>query len=112
LQLQSDRFYHLDTCFAAIDDKTVLVHAKSLTDEGMTMVRAVFENVIECDDTEANEGMACNATALGGKHVVIQPGNTKAVTALRKLGYKVHEVETGEFLKSGGSVFCMKMYVF
>jgi len=112
LPLKSDRFYHLDTCFCAIDERTVLVHARSLTPEGMEMVRAVFEHVIECDDHEANEGMACNATAIGGKHVVIQKGNGKVVGALKELGYSVHEVDTSEYLKSGGSVFCMKMYVF
>jgi len=112
LPLQSERFYHLDTCFAAIDEKTVLIHAKSFTQDGLALIRAVFENVIECDDVEANEQMACNATAIGGKHVVIHPGSPKTVETLNALGYTVHEVDTSEFLKSGGSVFCMKMYVF
>jgi len=112
LPLRSDRFYHLDTCFCAIDEGTVLIHADSLTPEGIDMIRSVFANVIECDANEANDGMACNATAIGGKHVVIQKGSPKVVGTLRDLGYTVHEVETSEYLKSGGSVFCMKMYVF
>jgi N-dimethylarginine dimethylaminohydrolase len=112
LPLQSERFYHLDTCFAAVDHKTVLVHPKSLTPEGMDMVRCLFQNVVECDDVEANERMACNATAIGGRHVVIQRGNPNSVKQLRALGYEVHEVDTSEYMKSGGSVFCMKMYVF
>jgi N-dimethylarginine dimethylaminohydrolase len=90
----------------------VLVHAKSLTSDGLALVKAVFENVIECNDTEANENMACNATAIGGKHVVIHPGSPKVVGTLKALGYTVREVDTSEYLKSGGSVFCMKMYVF
>ncbi len=112
LPLKSDRFYHLDTCFCAIDEETVLINPRSLTEEGVAMIRAVFKNVIECDEQEANEGMACNATAIGAKHVSIQKGNDKTVAALQKLGYKVIEVDTSEYLKSGGSVFCMKMYVF
>lgn len=112
LPLRSERFYHLDTCFCAIDEHTVLIHAPSLTEEGVDMIKAVFRNVIECDDKEANEGMACNATAIGGKHIVIQRGNSRTMAALTELGYEVHEVETSEYLKSGGSVFCMKMYVF
>lgn len=112
LPLRSERFYHLDTCFCAIDEQTVLVHARSLTDEGIAMVRAIFANVIQCDDEEANEKMACNATAIGGKHVIIQRGSPRVVGTLRELGYSVSEVETSEYLKSGGSVFCMKMYVF
>lgn len=112
LPLQSERFYHLDTCFAAIDEHTVLIHPNSLTSEGIAMIRAVFDNVIECDDTEANEGMACNATAFAAKQIVIQQGCKSVVSILQGLGYTVHEVNTSEFLKSGGSVFCMKMYVF
>jgi N-dimethylarginine dimethylaminohydrolase len=112
LPLRSDRFYHLDTCFCAIDERTVLIHAQSLTREGISMIGSVFENVIECDAKEANEGMACNATAIGGGHVVIHQGSTKVVSTLQELGYIVHEVNTSEYLKSGGSVFCMKMYVF
>lgn len=112
LPLRSERFYHLDTCFCAIDERTVLIHSASMTKEGVEMIEALFENVIKCDDKEANEGMACNATALGGGHVVIQKGNTKTATALKHLDYKVLEVDTSEYIKSGGSVFCMKMYVF
>jgi N-dimethylarginine dimethylaminohydrolase len=112
LPLNSERFYHLDTCFCAIDEQTVLIHAKSMTPEGIAMIRQVFKNVIECSDQEANEGMACNATAIGGRHIVIQKGNPKVVATLKDLGYSIHEVDTSEYLKSGGSVFCMKMYVF
>ena len=36
----------------------------------------------------------------------VKLGWTKAELARR--GFDVHEVETGEFLKSGGSVFCLK----
>lgn len=112
LPLRSDRFYHLDTCFAALSEDTALIHPRSLTQEGVAMIRAIFKHVIDVDDKEANEGMACNACAIGGKHVVIQKGNTRAVSAMKEAGFTVHEVDTSEYLKSGGSVFCMKMYVF
>ena len=112
MTLKSDRFYHLDTCFCAVDDTTALIHAQALSKEGQAMVRDIFRNVIECDDREALEGMACNAASIGGRHVVIQKGNRKTVAALAKLGYEVVEVETSEYLKSGGSVFCLKMYLF
>lgn len=112
MTLRSDRFYHLDTCFCAIDASTALVHPGALSVEGLAMVRRVFRNVVECDDREALEGMACNATSIGGRGVVIQRGNRKTVAALNRLGYQVLEVETSEYLKSGGSVFCLKMYVF
>lgn len=112
LKLLSERFYHLDTCFCAIDEGTVLINPRSLEPRGLELIRAVFQRVVECPPDEADGGMACNATAIGGRHVVIQRGNRRTVAALRDLGYEVHEVDTTEFLRSGGSVFCMKMYVF
>ena len=112
LRLLSDTFYHLDTCFCAIDERTVLIDPTALAPESLALVRHVFADVIECPPDEARRGMACNATALGGRHVVIQQGNLRTVASLRQRGLEVHEVETGQFLKSGGSVFCLKMYVF
>ncbi len=112
LKLLSDRFYHLDTCFCPLSEQAVLVNSRSLEPRGMEMIRAVFRTVIECPVDEAEQGMACNATAIGGKHVVIQRGNPRTVALLHQHGFSVHEVDTSEFLKSGGSVFCMKMYVF
>jgi N-dimethylarginine dimethylaminohydrolase len=111
LKLCSERFYHLDTCLCAIDERTALIHAPSFEPRGVELIRAVFERVVECPDDEAATGMACNATAIKGKHVVIQQDNPVTVAALRDLGYEVHEVDTSEFLKSGGSVYCMKSYV-
>jgi len=32
-----------------------------------------------------------------------------ALEALKQCGYRIYETETSEFMKSGGSVFCMKM---
>jgi len=56
--------------------------------------------------------MACNAAAFLRRTVVIQQGSERINRKLRALGYEVLEVDTSEFMKSGGSVFCMKMYLF
>ena len=112
LKLTSDRFYHLDTCFCPLDQRSVLVHTASLEPSGVELIRAVFERVIECDADEADHGLACNATAIATNQVVIQMGNPKTSAALRDAGFDVHEIETAEFRKSGGSVFCMKAFVF
>ena len=112
LELKHAHFYHLDTCFCPIDETTALVHSPSLSETGQELIRAVFKNVVEVNEHEATECMACNATAFGGKNVVMQRGAKRTVESLRKLGFQVHELETGEFMKSGGSVFCMKTALF
>ena len=47
-----------------------------------------------------------------GKDIIIQQGARKTVESLKANGFKIHEVDTSEYIKSGGSVFCMKQLLF
>jgi arginine dihydrolase len=107
LPLTDSTYYHLDTCFCPVDERTVLVHAPAIAAEGMDLVRAVFDRVIDVGADEA-ERFACNGAAFFGKTVVLDVRAAQTAQQLRDLGYRTIEVDTGEFLKSGGSVYCMK----
>lgn len=111
LKLVDEDFYHLDTCFCVLDEKTVLIYPDAFTGEGLELINKVFEKVIHASKYEATELFACNATCPDGKNVIIQQGCTDVNKNLRDAGFSVHEVSTYEYLKSGGSVFCMKMMV-
>ena len=111
LELVDESFYHLDTCFCVLNEDTVLIYPEAFTDEGLALINEVFDNVIHASKYEATELFACNATCPDGKNVIIQKGCTDVNKKLRDAGFAVHEISTGEFLKSGGSVFCMKMMV-
>lgn len=111
LELVDDSFYHLDTCLCVLDEQTVLIYPKAFTDEGMELINSVFDQVIHANGYEATNLFACNATCPDGQNVIIQQGCTDVNKKLRDAGFSVHEVSTYEFLKSGGSVFCMKMMV-
>jgi N-dimethylarginine dimethylaminohydrolase len=112
LKLCDARFYHLDTCFCPIDQKTVMFYPPAFTEEGVSLIRRFFPRVVIVDEDEAVNKLACNAVALRGKYIFIQRGAVGVSERLRGLGYEVIEVETEEFMKSGGSVFCMKSAVF
>ncbi len=109
LELISDKFYHLDTCLCILDKKTALIYPKAFTKDGLDLIHTLFENIIEASKYEAEELFACNATCPDGKNIFIQQGCTDVNQNLRDHGFKVHEFSTSEYLKSGGSVFCMKM---
>ncbi|PWN08232.1 dimethylarginine dimethylaminohydrolase family protein [Rhodohalobacter mucosus] len=109
LELVDDKFYHLDTCFCSLDEKTVLVYPDAFTNEGMKLIHALYKNVIEATSYEAEKLFAVNAACPDGKNVFIQQGCTDVNKKLRDAGFAVHEFSTYEFIKSGGSVFCMKM---
>jgi N-dimethylarginine dimethylaminohydrolase len=57
---------------------------------------------------EAQHGFACNSL-VAGKTVFIHQGNKNTVAALEKRNFDVVELDTSEFLRSGGSVFCMTL---
>src|SRR4029077_16069424 len=107
LALTDSTYYHLDTCFFAVDERTVLVHAPAISAEGMEMVRRGFERVIEIDADEAQR-FACNATLLGPNIVGIERRARATSERLRGLGFATVELDTAEFMKSGGSAYCMK----
>lgn len=107
LNLVHDVYYHLDTAFCVLDKDFVMLFPPAFTDDGLQLIKRVFANVIEVTHEDANN-FACNALALG-RNVVLQHGSKNVCTNLRKHGFEPVEVETSEFMKSGGSVFCLKM---
>lgn len=111
LTLRDDRFYHLDTCLSPLDETTALIVANAFDDVGRALIERVFERVVEVDDDEAVSALACNAAVFDGG-IVIDERAVRTVALLRELGHHVLTVDTGEYLKSGGSVFCMKQLLF
>lgn len=109
LELVDPKFYHLDTCLCILDTETAMIYPNAFTEEGCELIYTIFPRVIEASKYEAEELFACNATSVDGKNVFIQQGCVDANAKLKEAGFRVHEFSTFEFLKSGGSVFCMKM---
>lgn len=108
LYLDDPDFYHLDTCLCVLDADHALIYPGAFTEVGLKLLRRFFRVVIEAPEDEARTLFACNATCPDGHHVIIQEGCAETCRQLRAHGFTPVEVDTGEFLKSGGSVFCMK----
>ncbi|HKJ46236.1 MAG TPA: arginine deiminase-related protein [Balneolales bacterium] len=111
LKLTKPAFYHLDTCFCSLNAESALIYPKAFTDEGLALLDQMIPNLYYANDHEAKDLFACNATCPDGKNVIIQKGCTEVNKTLNNAGFTIHEVDTAEYLKSGGSVFCMKMLV-
>lgn len=112
LHLTDPDFYHLDTCLSLLDAGTALYVPAAFDEAGRTLLHRLIPNLIEVPEREARELLACNAHCPDGRHVLIQRGCTETVEKIRAAGFEPIELDTGEFLKSGGSVFCMKMMFF
>lgn len=111
LRLSTERFYHLDTALCALDEHTAIAYPAAFDSDDLAAIRSRFADCIEVDEDEALR-MACNAARAGGKGVIIERSAHPTAAALRSRGYDVVEVDTSEFMKSGGSVYCMKQYLF
>ena len=105
LELVDPYFYHLDTCFFPINEKTVFYFPEAFDDYGR---RVIAEAVPEPVPVSKDEAMrfGCNAIVIG-RHVVLQEGCAGMNRALHDRGYTVHELDLSEFHKAGGSAKCL-----
>lgn len=106
LRLVDDRFYHLDTCLSPLDERCALYVRQAFDDAGLAAIHACFPDAVAVPVQEAARGFACNGVSVRG-HFVVQRGCTFSAEVARSRGLEVVEVETSEFLKSGGSVGCL-----
>lgn len=110
IKLAGDLFYHLDAALCMLDETTALIYPAAFDPRSLSLLRHFFPNRIEVSEKDALN-FACNAVALK-KKVFLHKGSDETCARLRALGYEPIEVDTGEFMKSGGSAFCMKVMIY
>ncbi len=112
-ELTHPEYYHLDTTLCILDAETCLVYPPGVGDKGMEGLHKIFKRLLVVEDAEADApNFACNAFTHDGKNVIIQKTCTQTIATLTQAGYRVHPVDTSEFIKSGGSVYCLKLQVY
>lgn len=116
LKLVSERFYHLDTCFCIIDEDHVAICKEAFNEESYLKIKAVFPFVYEISLQEAKSHFALNSlimkTLSGDKFAILPLDGNELKKILIELNVKIQEVDTSEFIKSGGSVYCMKSFLY
>lgn len=117
MQLVDERFYHLDTCFIPVDEETVFLCPVAFAPEGLQVIKRLFKTVVEIPAEEAEKYFALNAHCIndqlsGNRVAILQEGTTIMKAKLLEHKFEVIEINTSEFMKSGGSVFCMKMMLY
>lgn len=117
LQLVNEHFYHLDTCFLPLNESEVAIVPEAFSAESLQVIKRMFEGVYEIPVSEASKGFSCNAHIIYNVNrkltaAIIQKGNPVTLNILQQSINKVIEANTSEFMKSGGSVYCMKMMVY
>jgi len=99
----------LDTCLCPLNSDSVLIYSGAYAPESLEELRRGWHRVHELSREEAQQFMG-NGIVANGKYIT--PRVTENLSAiLKREGLTPVIVNTPEFEKSGGSVFCMKSFI-
>ncbi len=110
LRLVDPRLYHLDTAITPLRPGLAAWVPSAFDAESADRIRSVFPTRIEIGLPEALGSLAANGVVLG-ETVVLEASAVETARQFRQFGFAVIPAETSEFLKSGGSVFCLTQVV-
>lgn len=103
LHLIDPRFYHLDTCFAALAGGFVMYFPGAFDATSVAAIEAAYEPAkrIQVSEQEAT-AFACNVINIG-ETILMHMVPTNLASRLMHLGFDVTQLNLSEFLKGGGS---------
>jgi len=105
-----DRYcYHLDTSLCPLNRDAALIYPGAFTAASVSAIRHGFQRIHELGREEAVQFMGNGIVANGYFITPRLSENLAQILAQEQLAPLL--VETSEFEKSGGSVFCMKAFV-
>ena len=109
LELASERFYHLDTCFCPLSGGEVLYHPQAFTPASLAAIRERVAPAQRIEASAAEAAAFCvNAVNLGERLIMARaPASLSA--RLRDRGYRLSEIDLDPFILSGGAAYCMTL---
>jgi N-dimethylarginine dimethylaminohydrolase len=102
LNLHDPRFYHLDTCFAPLAGGYLLYYPGAFDESSLAAIHAEFpvEKRLAVTEKDAAQ-LACSVLPVG-RHLITGEVSEVLLDRLRAVGFSVHSLPLGEFLKGGG----------
>ena len=109
LHLIDPRFYHLDTCFAPLENNFVMYYPQAFDEASVKKIEAFYpeDKRIIVKEEDALR-FACNVIDVG-RAVILNEVSKQLSDRLKSNGFRVMEVPLGEFLKAGGAAKCLVM---
>jgi N-dimethylarginine dimethylaminohydrolase len=109
LELATDRFYHLDTCFCPLAGGRVLYYPPAFTPESLAIIRSHVRKEDRIEATDEDAAAFCVNAVNIGRHIVMARAPYSLRARLRALGYSLAEVDLAPFILSGGGAYCMTL---
>jgi len=109
LELATDDYYHLDTCFLPLSGGEVLYYPPAFTPEARARIRAHVapDKLFEASAEDA--GAFCVNAVNIGRQVVMARATPALRALMARLGYALAEVDLDPFILSGGAAYCMSL---
>ena len=109
LELATDQFYHLDTCFCPLSGGEVLFYPPAFTPDSLARIHAHVapEHRLEASPEDA-AAFCVNAVNIG-RTVVMARAPDHVRRLLTGHGYRVVDVNLDPFILSGGGAYCMTL---
>jgi arginine dihydrolase len=109
LELATEQFYHLDTCFCPLAGGKVLYYPAAFTPDALATIRAHVPEAQRIEATDEEAAAFCvNAVNLDHRIIMARAPESLRRT-LRGRGYTVTEVDLDPFILSGGASYCMTL---
>ncbi len=111
LELVTKEFYHIDTAFCPLEGGYLIYYPQAFSESAQKEIKEFFpaDKILEIQKEEADR-FCCNAIDLK-EAVVFSYASERMKKQLNDWGFKVHEVNLSEFLKSGGSAKCLSLRI-
>jgi N-dimethylarginine dimethylaminohydrolase len=109
LELATEYYYHLDTCFCPLPGGEILYYPPALTARGRMLLEGIVpaENRIAATQDEA-AAFSLNAIAAGRNLIMARPP-ARLAALLEDRGYNVCDMDLSSFVLSGGAAYCMTL---
>ncbi|GGX53485.1 amidinotransferase [Streptomyces albulus] len=104
LTLTDERFYHLDTALAVLDEGEIMYNPRAFSPQSRGLLAERFPDAILADEADAGV-FGLNAVS-DGLHVILPEQAKRLPDQLRERGFEPIGVDTTELLKGGGSAKC------
>jgi N-dimethylarginine dimethylaminohydrolase len=109
LELVSNRFYHLDTCFCPLKGDYLIYYPPAFDQYANRVIESNVppEKRIIVNEEEASY-FTCNAVNIGDA-VVTNNTTARFAKLLAEKGFKHYQTDLGEYMKAGGASKCLTL---
>jgi N-dimethylarginine dimethylaminohydrolase len=109
LELATERFYHLDTCFCPLPGGEVLYYPPAFTPAAQAAIKDHVAPHLLLEATDEDAARFCVNAVAFDRTIIMAEAADDLRARLTERGYRVIEVDLAPFILSGGGAYCMTL---